>query len=71
MSKFKFEPEESEPVELVRILIVQDTWIQGTPVFKGQVHEVDREIFQHLKELKRAIKHEDATKELLESLKNK
>jgi len=55
-----------EPPETIKILIVQDTWIQGQPVFAGEVVEVEKEILALLKETKRAVEYSKATKKQLE-----
>ena len=33
---------------LVKILILNDTWIEGTPVFAGETHEIEESIWERM-----------------------
>jgi len=54
-----------QAVETIKTLIVQDTWIEGTPVYAGEVVEIDKETLTLLREVKRAVEYDRATKDQL------
>jgi hypothetical protein len=56
---FKVRSKEKE----VKALILHDTWIEGTPVYAGDTHDIAESTFLHLKSLKRAVEERFATKE--------
>jgi hypothetical protein len=67
--------------KIVKTIILQDTFISGTPVYAGEVLDLEESVFHQLHEIisrdpsgsetRRAVRHKDATPEQLALVKQR